>query len=171
MISRQLATCYLILYYSHIFQSCFIILKLSYLLFVSPLSNSQLESINNIVNPNVISSKGFNGYWPKSLRYGEHKFSGLEMLDSKVEQRVLTKHILRTYSFFTQSIRLLCMRSSNNSIFPQDFRVKSYENPKNTNYINSIWLNVLLRFMGSCNIKIITKEYFSVKNKEKMIDA
>ena len=52
------------------------------------MSDKQINKIQKIIHPQVIAYKGFNRNWPKALRYGEHEFSGIALMDLRVEQRV-----------------------------------------------------------------------------------
>ena len=82
---QKLSTCHMSHYYDHLYQQCSIISKLSYPLLASSLIDRQIGSIHKIIHPSVIAAKGFNRNWPILLRYRNHKYCGLEMLDLKVE--------------------------------------------------------------------------------------
>ena len=71
-ISRKLNCCHMPHYYAHIHQLCSINPKLTYPLVSSSMNNKQLKSIQSIIRPSVIASKGFNQNWPDGLRYGNH---------------------------------------------------------------------------------------------------
>ena len=75
-------------YYGHIHQLCSINQKLSYPLVVSSMSNTQLKSIHSIIHPSVITNKEFNLNWSEGLRYGNHKYYRLDLLDFRVKQRL-----------------------------------------------------------------------------------
>ena len=75
-------------YYAHIHQLCSIHPKLTYPLVASSMSNKQLKSIQSIIHPSVIASKGFNRNWPEGLRYGNHNYCELALIDFRVEQRL-----------------------------------------------------------------------------------
>ena len=90
-ISRKLNCCHMPHYYEHIHQLCSINQKLPYPLVASSMNNTQLKSIHSLINPSVIASKGFNHNWPKGLRYGNHKYCGLDILEYRVEQRLRKK--------------------------------------------------------------------------------
>ena len=83
--SRKLNCCHMPHYYGHIHQLCSINPKLTYPLVASSMSNKQLKSIQSIIHPSVITSKGFNRNWPEGLRYGDHKYCGLDLIDFRVE--------------------------------------------------------------------------------------
>ena len=71
-ISKKLNCYHMPHYYGHIHQLCSINPKLTYPLVASSMSNKQLKSIQSIIYPSVIASKGFNRNWPEGLRYGNH---------------------------------------------------------------------------------------------------
>ena len=50
-------------------------------LLVFSLTDRQIESIHKIIHPSVIVAKGFNRNWPIPLRYGKHKYCGLDILN------------------------------------------------------------------------------------------
>ena len=52
------------------------------------MSNKQLKSTPSIIHSPIIASKRFDGKWPEGLRYDNHKYCGLELLDYSVEQRL-----------------------------------------------------------------------------------
>ena len=88
IMSKKLVTCHLTHYAAHMPQTCSIKSKLFYPLIASSLSDKQLNSIQDLIHPTVISSKGFNKYWPVALRYRIYEYSGLGMMDMRVKQRV-----------------------------------------------------------------------------------
>ena len=67
---------------------CLINQKLTHPLVVSSMSNKQLQSTPSIIRPPIITSKIFDRKWPEGLRYDNHKYCGLELLDYSVEQRL-----------------------------------------------------------------------------------
>ena len=86
--NRKLNCCHMPHYYGHIHQLCSINLKLTYPQVTSSMNNKQLKLIHSLIHPSVIASKGFNRNWPEGLRYGNHKYCGLDILDYRVEQRL-----------------------------------------------------------------------------------
>ena len=84
-ISRKLNCCHMSHFYGHIHQLCSINSKLTYPLVTSSMNNKQLKSIHSLVHLSIIASKGFNHNWPEGLRYGNHTYCGLEILDYRVE--------------------------------------------------------------------------------------
>ena len=49
--------------------------------------DKQINKIQHIIHPQVIACKNFNRNWPKALKYGKHEFSGISLMDLRVEQR------------------------------------------------------------------------------------
>ena len=143
-------------YYGHIHQLCSINPKLTYPLVASSMSNKQLKSIQSIIHPSVIASKEFNRNWPKRLRYGNHRYYGLDLIDFRVEQRLRKIQMLHKLLFHPKYKR------------PMQGIIEWYHisvgltgqiltNPSiNINYINSIWFNDLLYFMAESYITIYT---------------
>ena len=84
-ISRKLNCCHMPPFYGYIHQLCSINSKLTYPLVTSSMTNKQLKSIHSLIYPSVIASKVFNHNWPEGLRYGNHTYCGLEILDYRVE--------------------------------------------------------------------------------------
>ena len=148
-------------YDAHIYQLCSINPKISYLLVTSSLNNKQLQSIHNIIYPSVIASKGFNRNWPESLRYGSHKFCGLEIMDYWVEQRLkkiqmIHKLLLHPeYQILIQEIIEWYQISAGVSS-------QILANPSKVKYINRIWIQDLLDFMTEFQIKLFTTTFFAV---------
>ena len=82
-------------HYGHLNQQSSINPKLSYPLLASSLTDKQLDSIEKTIHPSVITAKGFNWNWYIPLRYGKHKYCGLEILDWKVEQHLRKINFMR----------------------------------------------------------------------------
>ena len=95
-ISGKLNCCHMPHYYGHVHQLCSINAKLTYPLVASSMNNKQLKSIHSFIHPSVIVSKWFNRNWPEGLRYGNHKYWGLEILNYRVEQRLRKIQLLHT---------------------------------------------------------------------------
>ena len=70
------------------YYQCSINSKLGYPLVATSLRNKQINSIQKVFHPAVIVCKGFNRKWPVVLRYGNTIYSGLDLMDFKVEQKV-----------------------------------------------------------------------------------
>ena len=151
---------------------CSINPKLTYPLFAFSMSNKQLKSIHSIIHPSVIAIKGFNRNWPEGLRYGNHKYNGLDLLDYRVEQRLRKIQILHKLllhpkhkiimqgiiEWYQLSAGLTGQVLANSSI--------------NINYINSICLRDLLNFIAESHITIYTTEFLTVnyqRNNDKII--
>ena len=152
-------------YYGHIQQLCSINPKLTYSLVVSSMNNKLLKLIHSLIHPSVIASKGFNRNWPEGLRYGNHKYCGLEMLDYRVEQRLrkiklLHKLLLHpTHKILMQGIIEWYQLSAGWQILV---------NPSiQVNYVNSIWLQDLLNFMATSQIKIFTTTFLTANRQHK----
>ena len=126
------------------------------------MSNKQLKSIQSIIHPSVIASKGFNRNWPEGLRYGNHKYCGLDLIDFRVEQRLRKIQLLHKLLFHPkhkipiQSIIEWYQVSAG-------LTRQILSNPSiKVNYINSIWFNDLLYFMAESHIAIYTNDFLTV---------
>ena len=119
------------------------------------MNNKPLKSIHSLIHPSIIASKASNRNWPEWLRYGNNKYYGLEILDYRVEQRlrkiqllhklllhpkhkILMQGILEWYQLFAGLTEQILVTPS----------IK-------INYVNSIWLQDLLNFMDTSQIKSI----------------
>ena len=110
------------------------------------MSNQQLNRIHKCIHPLVISSKYFNQKWPKELKYGNHKHSGLNIVDLRVEQRF--RKIQLTHNILSHPKHNILMYSI---IFSYHLlsRLSSpilFNPPNNIKYINSDWLQDLIIF-------------------------
>ena len=92
----------------HTQYQCSINSKLDYPLVVALLNNKQINSIQNVFHLAVIASKGFNRKWPTALRYGNNIYSGLNMMEFKVEQRVRKKQFIHKMINHPKHHVLLC---------------------------------------------------------------
>ena len=102
-LSKKLSTCHMPHHYGHLYQQYFINPKLSYPLLTSSPTDKKLDSIQKIIHPSVIAAKGFNRNWPIPLRYGKHKYCGLEMLNLKIEQRLRKHNSCESCSFINDT--------------------------------------------------------------------
>ena len=84
-------------YYSHVYNNCSIIPRITYPLAATSLSNKQFKKLHASLYPTVIASKGFNRHFPTPLRYGSHKYSGLGLLNLEVEQGIRKIQIIHKF--------------------------------------------------------------------------
>ena len=47
-----------------------------------------------------MASKGFNRHWPEGLRYGNHKYCGLDLIDFRAEQRLRKIQLIHKLLFY-----------------------------------------------------------------------
>ena len=119
------------------------------------MTNTQLESIHRLVHPSVISSKGSNRYWPEGLRYGNHKYCGLEIFDYRVEQRLRKVQPLHKLLLHPKH-KILMQGTLEWYQLSAGLTEKILVTPFiKINYVNSIWLQDLLNFMDTSQIKSI----------------
>ena len=95
--ARKLSTTHMSHYYSHVYNNCSIIPKITYSLAATSLSNKQFKKLHTSLYPTVITSKGFNRYFLTPLRYGLHKYSGLGLLNLEVEQGIRKIKIIHKF--------------------------------------------------------------------------
>ena len=154
-------------HYGHLHQQCTINPKLSYPLLASSLTDRQIESIHKIIHPSVIAAKGFNWNWHIPLRYGKHKYCGLEMLDLKVEQRLrkiqlMRKHFLnKRHKIPIQSIIEWYQLTAG---VEEQLLEKSN---KHINSTSSVWFQDIIDFLYKHNISIFTKKILNIKSQRK----
>ena len=65
----------------------------------SHLSTSQCHSIQQQYMSSAISSMDYNKTWPTSLRYGDHKYCGLQLKHLETEALIRKMYHLRTFLF------------------------------------------------------------------------
>ena len=87
-ITRIMGSSHLPHYYSHIYFKCKRNPKLTYPLAATSMTEQQTDILYRKFYPEVIASKEFNRNWPTRLRYGSHKYSGMGLINYKVEQSV-----------------------------------------------------------------------------------
>ena len=73
------------------------------------MSNKQLYSIQSKMHPKVLSCMDYNRNRPMELRYGRHKYSGLRLIDYRVEQQV--RNIQFMYTIMTHPKHQTLMQS------------------------------------------------------------
>ena len=96
--------------------------------------------IHSLINPSVIAIKGFNRNWPEGLRYGNHKYCGLKILDYRVEQRLTKIQLLhKLLLHLKHKILMQCIiewYQLSAGLIGQILVTPSIQ----VNYVNSIWL-------------------------------
>ena len=161
-ITRTMASSHLPHYYSHIYFKCKINPKLTYPLAATSMTEQQTERLHRKLYPEVIASKGFNRNWPTRLRYGNHKYSGLGLINYKVEQSVKKLemlHKLLNHPKHTLLIQgLLSWYQLSLGISTQALA----NPPKGCNYVSSIWFGDLVEFLSIHKIKVVTEKFISL---------
>ena len=118
------------------------------------LTDKQLDSIQKLIHPPMISSKGFNRNWPIQLRYWKHKHCGLKILDLKVEQQLRKIQFMRKL-FLNKRHTILIQ-----SIIEWYQLTTRIEEPllaklnKLINYTSSIWFQDVIDFIYKHSISI-----------------
>ena len=141
-------------YYSHVYNNCLIIPRITYPLATSSLTSNHFNKLHTALYPTVIANKGFNRYFQNPLRYGLHKYSGLGLLDLKIEQGIRKIQILHNIIFHPKHQPLI-------HTIVDWYQISSglskplVQNPKQLyTYVSSLWLKNLLQFMVKNNTTI-----------------
>ena len=123
--------------------------------------------IHSLINPSVIAIKGFNRNWPEGLRYGNHKYCGLKILDYRVEQRLTKIQLLhKLLLHLKHKILMQCIiewYQLSAGLIGQILVTPSIQ----VNYVNSIWLQNLLNFMAASQIKHFTNTFLTANHQRK----
>ena len=97
--ARKLSSTHMSHYYSHVYNNCSIIPRITYPLAATSLTSKHFQKLHASLYPSVIASKGFNRYFPNQLIFGIHKYSGLGLLNLEVEQGIRKIHILHKFIY------------------------------------------------------------------------
>ena len=124
------------------------------------MSDKKIDKIQQIIHPQVIACKGFNHNRPKAIRYGEHEFSGIALMDLQVEKRVrklqyMNKMLLYpTHKIFIQIIIELYHISAG-------LTGQILSNPTDqTSYVSSVWFQNIITFLFINNIHVNIYQFF-----------
>ena len=118
------------------------------------LTSKQYTAIQNLFISPALSAVGYNHTWPVALRYGDHKYCGLQL--RHLESETLIRKI--------QQLQLLLMKPDTSKLI---FTMLAWYQhvsglgspileryPYNVNYINSYWLNDFVRLLRKYDVKI-----------------
>ena len=142
-------------YYSHVYNNCSIIPRLTYPLAATSLTSKQFQKLHASFYPSVISSKGFNRHFPNQLRFGMHKYSGLGLINLEVEQGIRKIQILHKFLYHPKHKTLIqAVVDWHQLSSGLSKSILQYPNQK-FSYVSSIWLNNLLQFMEKNKITIV----------------
>ena len=113
----------------------------------SHLSTTQYQSIQQQYITSAISSTGYNKKWPISLRFGDHKYCGLQLKHLETEAIIRNISHLRIILFKPHTSQLVLAML----VWYQHVSRISYpvleQNPFTMDHINSLWLNDLVRLI------------------------
>ena len=157
--TRTMTSIHLPHYYSHIYFKCKIHPKLTYSLAATSMIEQQTNRLHPKVYPEVITSKRFNRKGPTRLRYGHPKYSGLGLINYKVEQSV--KKLQMPHKLINNPKHtILIQRLISWYQISVGISTQAIANPlKGINYVSSIWFQKLVEFLPKHNIKIITEKF------------
>ena len=131
------------------------------------MNNKQLKSIHSLIHRSVIASKGFNRNWPEGLRYDNHKYCGLDILDCRVEQRISKNQLIHKILLHPKH-KILMQGIIEWYQLPAGLIGQILVNPSTqVNYVNSIWIQYLIIFMATSQIKIFTTTFLTSNHQRK----
>ena len=120
----------------------------------SHLSTKQYTFLQQQYIPSAISSMGYNKTWPVSLRYGDHKYCGLQLKHLETEALIRKISHLRLLLFKPHTSQLvLAMLAWYQHVSGISFPVLE-QHPFNLDYINSLWLNDFVRLQKKIQTRI-----------------
>ena len=122
------------------------------------LSTKQYNYIQQQYITSVISSMGYNKMWQVSLRYGNHKYCGFQLKHLKTEALIRKISHLCILLFKPHTTQLvLVMLVWYQHVSRISFPVLE-QHPFNLDYINSLWLNDLVRLIKKIQSRIEIKK-------------
>ena len=71
--------------------------NITYPIATTSLTSKKINNIHDVLLPTVITSQRFNIHWPKQLRYGQHKYSDIRLLDLEVKQGIRKIQIIHNF--------------------------------------------------------------------------
>ena len=119
------------------------------------LTSKQYTSIQNLYISQVLSAMGCNHTWPVNLCYGDHEYFGIQLCH--LESETLIRKI--------QQLQLLLMKPDTSNLI-LDTMLAWYQHVSeltppilerhshSVNYINSFWINDLVRLLKQYDIEI-----------------
>ena len=119
------------------------------------LTSKQYTSIQNLYISQVLSAMGCNHTWPVTLCYGDHEYFGIQLCH--LESETLIRKI--------QQLQLLLMKPDTSNLILDTMlawyqHVSELTSPilerhsHSVNYINSFWINDLVRLLKQYDIDI-----------------
>ena len=118
------------------------------------LTSKQYTAIQNLYISLALSAMGYNHTWSVALRYGDHKYCGLQL--RKLESETIIQKI--------QQLQLLVMKPDTSKLI---FTMLAWyqhvlglgspileQHPYSVNYINSCWLNDFVRLLRKYDVEI-----------------
>ena len=120
-------------------------------------TSKQYTAIHKLYISPVLSAMGYNHTWPVALRYGDHKYCGIQL--RHLESETLIRKI--------QQLQLLLMKSDTSKLIYTILAWYQHvsglaspifeRHPLRVTYINSCWLNDFVRLLKKYNVKIKLK--------------
>ena len=141
-------------YYSHVYNNCSIIPRITYPLAATSLTSKQFHKLHASLYPSVIASKGFNRHFPNQLRFGMHKYSGLGLINLEVEQGIRKIQVLHKFLYHPKHKTLLHAIVDWHQLL-SGLSKFILQHPNQKFYVSNIWLNNLPQFMEKDKITIV----------------
>ena len=103
---------------------------------------------------------GYNKTWPISLRYGDHKYCGLQLNHLEIEALIRNISHLRILLFKPHTSQLvLTMLAWYQNVSGISYQVLE-KHPFTMHHINSFWLNDLVRLLKKYKIELKLRDTF-----------
>lgn len=130
------------------------------------MTNRKINKIHGKLHPEVIATKGYNRNWPTKLRYAFHKYTGIGLLDYKVDQGVSKIQLIHKLLSHPKHSTLIQEITSWYQITAGTSKqVLVYPNTDMKN-VNSIWFQDLIEIMSKYKIIIITEQFISLQMQQ-----
>ena len=131
----------------------------------SHLSTTQHHSIQQQYITSAISSMGYNKTWHLSLRYGDHKYCGLQLKHLETEALIRKISDLRILLFKPHTSQLvLAMLAWYQHVSGISYPVLK-KHSFTMHHINSIWINALVRLLKHYKLELKLRDALITKHQ------
>ena len=132
---------------------------------LSPLSLVHIYLHRNTIITSAISSMVYNKTWIISLRYGDHKYCGLQLKHLETEALIWKISHFRILLFKPHTSQLvLTMLDWYQHVSGILYQVLE-KHPFTMHHINSIWLNDLVRLLKKYKVELKLRDIFITKHQ------
>ena len=135
--------------------------KIQYQIIAYSINVKQYHKIQQIYESDTIAKMGYNRHWPYELRY-DTIHSGLALPQLHLEQ--LIQHTIAIYNLFN-NIETTILLINSLQLFQLQIGLSGniYEQPRITEYGNSVWIQQWVTEMAMYNIKMIIPNTLNFK--------